>query len=99
MALVQGIYDLGKPGREQTLYTNRPADAALIQENFVSAGQSRNAITFMDSTFRKAWNHEFQSRATRSYNPLATPTASETFPNLCAHRVNSDYRELLGFVL
>jgi hypothetical protein len=35
MALVQGIYDLGKPGREQSLYTNRGDDAALIQENFM----------------------------------------------------------------
>jgi hypothetical protein len=35
MALVQGIYDLGKPGREQSLYTNRRDDAALIQENFM----------------------------------------------------------------
>jgi hypothetical protein len=54
MALVQGIYDLGKPGREQTLYTNRLADAALIQENFVSTGQSRNAITFTKFTFMKS---------------------------------------------
>jgi hypothetical protein len=35
MALVQGIYDLGKPGREQSLYTNRRDDAAMIQENFM----------------------------------------------------------------
>jgi len=33
--LVQGIYDLGKPGREQSLYTNRPDDASTIQENFM----------------------------------------------------------------
>ncbi len=48
MALVQGIYDLGKPGREQSLYTNRSADAALMQENFMSLiSQPRNAITFL----------------------------------------------------
>jgi hypothetical protein len=35
MALVQGIYDLGKPGREQSLYTNHRDDAAMIQENFM----------------------------------------------------------------
>jgi hypothetical protein len=35
MALVQGIYDLGKPGREQSLYTNRGDDAAIILENFM----------------------------------------------------------------
>jgi hypothetical protein len=39
MALVQGIYDLGKPGREQTLYTNRRDDAPTIQENFVAENE------------------------------------------------------------
>lgn len=50
MALVQGIYDLGKPGREQPLYTNRPADAALMQENFMSPirslAQCNNVLDF-----------------------------------------------------
>jgi hypothetical protein len=58
MALVQGIYDLGKPGREQSLYTNHPANAALIQENFVYAGQSRNAITFFVTPLLTARAHE-----------------------------------------
>jgi hypothetical protein len=35
MALVQGIYDLGKPGREWSLYTNRLADAASIRKTFL----------------------------------------------------------------
>jgi hypothetical protein len=43
MALVQGIYDLGKPGREQTLYTNRRDDAATIQENFVAKTNSQKS--------------------------------------------------------
>jgi hypothetical protein len=39
MALVQGIYDLGKLGREQSLYTNQRDDAAMIPENFMATDE------------------------------------------------------------
>jgi hypothetical protein len=56
MALVQGIYDLGKPGREQSLYTNRRDDAAMIQENFMATDEFVKCMKTMHETHATAWN-------------------------------------------